>query len=131
MMDYEIIIDALPSNLGKGVNLYFICPVCGKRAKILYYCLKTHLFIHRKEYAQRLYYPIQTYGKVERIPQRFEMNDKKLLNLFKQQKKDSFQGQVTRSNVRIQKLIDKRRVLDLLVIQYMEKKFKVWESKFN
>ena len=58
--NYKIHLTTLPSNLGKGEVLYFICPVSGKRCRILYKAYGYHQWKSREAYQNRLYYPLQT-----------------------------------------------------------------------
>src|SRR5680860_32452 len=52
--DYRIAIDAVPSNLGKGELLYFVCPKSGKRARVLYDAYGSNVFAHRDWYKDQL-----------------------------------------------------------------------------
>ncbi len=69
--DYKIMITSVPSNLGKGEVLYFICPVSGKRCRILYKAYGYHKWKSREAYQNRLYYPGQRSSKLERHPVRY------------------------------------------------------------
>ena len=57
--NYKIRIVSVPSNLGKGNNYYFICPISGKRCKILYMAYGSNYFKCRTAYQNRIYYPSQ------------------------------------------------------------------------
>lgn len=120
IMEYKIKIEALISNLGKGVTLYFICPVSGERATILYYCFKSEMFIHRKAYPQRIYYPIQLKSKVERVYEAYSFNTEKLFNLLWINRKKTYQGKITKKQKQIGVFIDKRKLLDKLILQRSE-----------
>ena len=66
---YQVELEPIPSNLGKGVVWYFVCPNTGKR------CRKLHLidtyFYHRSAY--RGLYQKQTYSrKTRRLHQAFD-----------------------------------------------------------
>lgn len=116
--EYDIKIDALPSNLGKGVNLFFICPVSGKRASILYYCFQSQMYVHRTAYPQRIYYPIQLESKQYRIFQTIAKYDNKLfMNVMKIFKK-TYQGKSTHLQKRFESLISKRKILDRLLSNF-------------
>ena len=56
---YKIFIKPLPSNLGKGFNYYFICPISGLRCKIIYMAYGSDYFKCRQAYKNRIYYPSQ------------------------------------------------------------------------
>lgn len=53
-MDYRITIDAVPSNLGKGEVLYFVCPKSYQRARVLYDAYGLGVFAHRDWYKDHL-----------------------------------------------------------------------------
>jgi hypothetical protein len=120
--DYDISIEAVKSNLGKdkGVKLYFLCPISGERASILYYCYKTEMYVHRNAYSQRIYYPTQVLSKAERIYQQSSMNTDKLYNHFWKMKKKTYQGKTTKKNKQIDVLIIKRELIDWLILQRSE-----------
>jgi hypothetical protein len=59
----EIKISSLPSNLGRGRVLYFICPVTGARCRNLY--LHNGRFVHRKAVPGAMY-ESQTYSHISR-----------------------------------------------------------------
>jgi hypothetical protein len=121
-MDYDISIEAVKSNLGKGkgVKLYFLCPISGERASILYYCFLTEMYVHRNAYSQRIYYPTQVLSKIERIYKQSSMNTDKLYNHFWKMKKKTYQGKTTKKNKQIDVLITKRELIDWLILQRSE-----------
>lgn len=57
--DYKIQLTTVPSNLGKGEILYFICPVSGKRCKVLYRAYDCNIWKSREAYQIRIYYNSQ------------------------------------------------------------------------
>lgn len=57
--DYKIQLTTVPSNLGKGEILYFICPVSGKRCKVLYRAYGCNIWKSREAYQVRIYYNSQ------------------------------------------------------------------------
>jgi hypothetical protein len=64
--DYKVYIDTVPSNLGKGEVLYFICPKQRIRCRVLYNAYGSHLWLSRKFYESiglRIYYPSQARSK--------------------------------------------------------------------
>jgi hypothetical protein len=66
-VDYQIKLEAIPSNLGSGYVWYFLCPVTGKR------CLKLYggkYFLHREAYPEALY-KSQTYSRYGRYLDKF------------------------------------------------------------
>lgn len=126
MMDYEIAILADPSNLkgNKGLQYYFKCPVSGKRAKILYYDIRTHLFVHREAYSQRLYYSIQTFTKKQRIYGQSNNIENKLMKMFLLKKKNTHKGEPIKMVRSIGKSINRKRIIDELIYQKVLSDFK-------
>lgn len=122
-LDYDIRIEAVESNLGKGYNYYFLCPVSNKRAKILYLCNETYRFIHRSVYPNRLYYPIELIPVKYRLPERLAISERKLFNKFLQMKRMKYQGRETRLNILLSKWIEKHRTLDALCAKHMQQNF--------
>ncbi len=45
--DYQIYLDEVPTNIGNGKRYYFICPMSGRRATILYMAYNSPIFKHR------------------------------------------------------------------------------------
>lgn len=58
-LDYKVQITTVPSNLGKGEVLYFVCPESGKRARVLYSAYRHHKYLHRDWYLE--YYKVGLY----------------------------------------------------------------------
>ncbi len=104
---YDIEIKQVPSNLGKGFNYYFVCPVSGLNAKILYLCYDSHKFMHRDEYKRRnkrIYYPIQTASKYEYHDSRYwELERKTIPNLKIIRGKKFYKGKPTKRALRLEK----------------------------
>ena len=77
--NYKIQLVSIPSNLGKGIIYYFICPYTGKR------CRKLHLinesFMHRSNLPSGMY-SIQTESKNWRQMSRLYGSCFKLDNLY-------------------------------------------------
>jgi len=65
--DYRINFVKIPSNLGKGEILYFVCPESNKLARVLFMAYRHHKYIHRDwyldNYGVRLYYNSQSVSK--------------------------------------------------------------------
>lgn len=119
-MNYFIHIEALKTNLGKGVNLFFNCPVSGKRAAILYYCFKSEMFIHRDAYPQRIYYPIQKQSKKNRIFYAEEKYDDKLFMHIIKDIKKVYRGKDTHRQKQIEALFSKRAIIDRIIYSESE-----------
>lgn len=65
--DYRIYFDTVPSNLGKGDVVYFLCPESNERARILYMAYGHGKYAHRNFYYNnfglRVYYTSQQTSK--------------------------------------------------------------------
>ena len=65
--DYRINFVKIPSNLGKGEILYFVCPESNRLARVLFMAYGHHKYIHRDWYLDyygvRLYYNSQSISK--------------------------------------------------------------------
>ncbi len=121
IMDYDIKIIGVPSNLGKGQNLYFECPVSGKMAKILYYCIKTHRYISREAYPQRIYYESESKSKLDRLWAQNSDNDIKLLENFIKMERKNYGSQSTKINNKIGWLLKNQHKLSLLINRWILK----------
>lgn len=62
--DYKIFFTSIPSNLGRGRVLYFVCPVSGRACKVLYMADGYERFTSREAYQHRIYYESQSCSKV-------------------------------------------------------------------
>ena len=82
--DYKIYLHEVPSNLGKGYVLYFICPSYGHYCRILYKCYGSLIWKSRLAYRNRIYYPSQVSSKTSYYNVRFWSLDNKLEELYKQ-----------------------------------------------
>lgn len=77
-IQYTIRLVTVPSNLGKGIIWYFLCPITHKRCRILY--SMGELFLHRHACKGYLY-EVQAYPKAHR---KLFCNLRKLFTLKKQ-----------------------------------------------
>lgn len=69
---YRIEIVSVPSNLGKGEVLYFLCP-SGFKCRVLYLAYGSHKWYSRKYYesiGKRIYYPCQSRSKRDYVYER-------------------------------------------------------------
>lgn len=103
--DYIIELTSVPSNLGHGEVLYFVCPVTGKRCRILYMAYDYPKWKSREAYNNRLYYSNQLSSKMNypndaywSIRRRFE----KILN--RKRTKLFYRGKPTKSGQRLMKM---------------------------
>lgn len=101
--DYQIQLVSVPSNLGKGEVLYFLCPESGKRCRILYCAYGYHKWKSREAYSHRLYYQCQTASKLNYANDRYWAIKRRLERLEAQPyHKRIYQGSVTRTAIRRQ-----------------------------
>jgi hypothetical protein len=129
--DYKIELERLPSNLGKGEVLYFVCPESYKRARILFMAYGHHKYIHRdwyfERYGLRLYYNSQLIGKklyhntkyfdtLREIEDYEEIFYVKFRKLF-------YKGKPTKAYKRLLDLDDKRDYYDRMRSQYLIQSF--------
>lgn len=103
--DYKIFLTSIPSNLGKGEVLYFLCPVSGKRCRVLYCAYGYHKWKSREAYQNRLYYGSQTSSKKDYANDRYWALERKIEEIrAKKYFKHTYDGKVTRQAIHLQKL---------------------------
>lgn len=123
--DYKIELTTIPSNLGKGEIIYFVCPITGRRARILYKCYGSQIWKSRDAYKHRIYYESQQCSKLDFHNKRYWTLDKELKILYKRGKKNHYRGNYTRLMVRVKRLEGKRQYHDrmrwLIVPQSIQK----------
>lgn len=126
-MEYKIQIVEVKSNLDKGVNLYFICPVTNNRCKTIFCCYGSEIFKSRQAYNRRLYYTSQICSKVYRSSTRYNSTESKVNQLQSMRRAKNYKGKETKRHKRLIKLIDKKIYLDELrndeLMQYLEKNY--------
>lgn len=110
--DYKIKIVPVPSNLGKGNNYYFICPISGKRCKILYMGYGSKYFKCRTAYQNRIYYPCQLSSRLDLHNDKYWSLERELKTLYIKHPKTHYKGNFTRPQKRIKKLVEKRNFHD-------------------
>lgn len=111
-MHYKVYITGIPSNLGVGENLYFICPSTRKLCKILYKCYDSKYFASRKAYSNGIYYTSQKYSKKERIIyQQMELNER-INEIESKSLKSHYKGMPTRTQRTLNKLENRLQKLD-------------------
>ena len=104
----------LPSNLGRGEVVYFLCPRSGKRCRILYQAYHSRGFYHREAFSYRLYYPSQAVGKLERANDRYHRAEAQLMAMDRTRKQETYQGKPTRRTLKREKLLSQLEELDNL-----------------
>jgi hypothetical protein len=113
-INYVVNIEGVPSNLGSGLNYYFVCPFTGKRAKILYSCYGSPYFKSRGAYKNRIYYRPQISSKLNYHNDRYWQLDKEIDKLQKQRRKEVYKGKKTRLTNRIERLKKQRDGFDTI-----------------
>jgi hypothetical protein len=123
--DYKIYLTTIPSNLGKGEVLYFVCPVSGNRRRILYKCYGSLIWKSRKAYKQRIYYHSQFCSKYDYHNTRYWKLTRELETLYIKGKKNHYSGNHTRLMLRVKRLENNQRFHDrmrwLIVPQSIQK----------
>lgn len=111
---YKVPLCEVDSNLGKGKVLYFVCPVSGKKCRILYKAYDSPVFKSREAYTNRLYYDCQQSSKLNKYNDNYWRIDKHLAML----KKDAcygnrtYNGLLTKKAIRYNKLYRKQYRMD-------------------
>lgn len=109
-INYKVKIISKPSNLGKGVVFYFVCPSTGKHCRKLY--LHNGYFLHREAFND-LMYSKQLEGKKNRdLCKIFEacyLSDEVYEEQYKKHFKTHYNGKPTK---RYQKLMNKINLAD-------------------
>jgi hypothetical protein len=112
--------------LGKGEIIYFVCPISGKKARILYRCYGSKIWKCRTSYQNRIYYDSQQCSKYDFHNRRYWALSKELESLYKRGKKSHYNGNYTRLMIRVLKLEKSQRFHDrmrwLIVPKYIQKK---------
>jgi len=110
--NYKVRIVSVLSNLGKGNNYYFICPISGKRCKILYMGYGSNYFKCRKAYQYRIYYPCQLSSRLNVNNDIYWRIERELQTLYPKHPKTHYKGNLTRPQKRIKRLEEKRNFHD-------------------
>ena len=103
-LDYRIQLSSIPSNLGRGLIWYFICPITGRKTRILYKCYGSLYFKSRMAYQNRIYYSSQIASKNNFHNERFFSLEREIQKLQLLIRKKHYQGKETKLQERIRKL---------------------------
>jgi hypothetical protein len=105
---YRVQLVSAPSNLGKGVVWYFVCPYTGKRCRKLY--LGNIYFYHRSAFRGCMY-EVQTYSKEFReLNKKFKTYFQKSKNyeqLYKKHFKMQYAGNPTKKYLKLTQQIQR------------------------
>ena len=119
--NYKVRIETRISNLGKGNCYYFICPISGKRCKILYMGYGSNYFKCRTAYQNRIYYPCQLSSRLNLNNDIYWRVERQLKTLYPKHPKTYYKGNFTRPQQRIKKLQAKRNLHDKIRWEISEK----------
>lgn len=118
-INYNVNIISVPSNLGKGQVLYFVCPNTGKRCRKLYHNSK--YFLHREAF-HYLYYEKQIESKKTRelrsVFDRAFLSDEVYEEQYKKYFKKYYNGNPTK---KYQKLMNKINRADKFPIDTIQR----------
>lgn len=108
-INYRVQLVSIPSNLGKGVIWFFVCPHTGKRCRKLY--LGSSYFYHRSAFNGCMYEK-QTQSKKSRELDKtfgayYYANDKIFEQLYQKHFKKYYAGKPTKRYLRITKLLSR------------------------
>lgn len=102
-----ILVDSVPSNLGRGEIHYWRCPYTGERVKYLYSAYGAGRFMSRRAYEMRglrLYYPNQLSSKLYRLNQRyFALEERVIPQLRAKRKRKTYAGKPTKQQLALDK----------------------------
>jgi hypothetical protein len=126
LLDYKIYIGKVPSNLGKGFNLYFYCPESAIRCKVLYMAYNYSRFRCKQAYNRRIYYYSQTHSKVYRPTGQYLHFEKQLNELYEKKRTNTYKGKKTKRRERMNRLIDKKIEAE----RQKDKVFEKWLSSY-
>lgn len=114
-INYTIRVVEVRSNLGKGVNLFFVCPASGRLCKTLYLCYGSEIFKSIKAYRNRIYYPSQIYSNRYNCIGKYFDWERKIENFYKGKRFiKSYKGKPTKRAIRLDYLTRKVDYYDRL-----------------
>ena len=111
LINYRVKLVSIPSNLGKGVVWFFVCPQTGKRCRKLY--LISNYFFHRTAFRGCMYEK-QTQSKKYKLLGKLFGNDFAIDRVYEQINskhfKKQYNGKPTKRYLRLQKIINKSEI---------------------
>lgn len=114
-MDYKVHITTVPSNLGKGEVPYLVCPVSGRRCRILYQAYGSNIYKCRKAYRNRIYYPTQISSKYDKYNDRYWELERQINKLKENARGQStYNGKLTKRKKRLERLKAEQQRMDML-----------------
>ena len=120
-ISYDIEVISKPSNLGKGIVWYFVCPNTGKICRKLH--LKDGYYYHRTAFPE-LYYENQLLSKNWRRVQKaweIELSEKVYEEYFKKHRKKTYRGIPTKEESKLNRLLKIKEDYkpDLSILDFM------------
>ena len=119
-INYRVRLISTPSNLGKGVVWYFICPSTGKRCRKLY--LVDTYFYHRSAFKGCMYEK-QTQSKKSRYLERtlgvYFRTDQPFEQLNKKHLKKQYAGKPTKKYLRLSKQLEQIEIPEFKQIEQL------------
>lgn len=119
-VNYRVHLVSVPSNLGKGVVWFFLCPRSGKRCRKLY--LVDTYFYHRSAFRGCMY-DIQTQSKKSRNLQKFFGkafgSEKAYDQIYKKHFKKYYNGKPTKRFLKLMKVIQASESIPLDQLERM------------
>jgi hypothetical protein len=111
--EYKVYIDSVPSNLGVGRVLYFLCPETGRRCKKLYRTYGMKVWMCREAFSKRIYYKSQLSSKNDYYNDRYWYYKRtKLPQLLERCKNSHYKGKPTRAILNYEKACEEMAILD-------------------
>lgn len=125
--DYRVNITSIPSNLGKGEVLYFICPITYKRCRVLYGgAYGSPIYKSREAYSHRIYYKCQYQSKNYYWLIRYNDTKEQLEKLTKIAHKSHYKNKPTKLLQRIEYLEKMLQYYDEMQEEVLDEKFAIW-----
>lgn len=119
-IETKIQLFAIPSNLGKGEVLYFICPQSGRLCRILYKCYGSLIFKCRRAYSIRIYYSTQMQSKHFYYNEKYFQVEKMLNKLESERRSYYYKGKPTKRLNKIIKLQQDLESLDSIRFNFLQ-----------
>lgn len=120
---YKVRLVSLPSNLGKGLIWYFLCPETKKRCRVLYSI--GGYFLHREAFNGCMY-ESQTqskyYRQLDKTFGRYFKTDDLYIQLYKKHFKKTYAGKPTKKYLRLMEQIQKAESIPYHEIERLIKK---------
>lgn len=117
--DTRVDIVTVPSNLGKGEVMYFLCPATNKRCRVLYNAYGFHGFVSREAYSHRLYYSTQIASKRQYAIERAHRLEDELEKIYNSSRRGYYAGKKTRTLKRVERMESDLEYFDGLNLESM------------